>query len=316
MAAAKNNRGSVFLALVFVILSWTYTGSLLVCSDFSDGFPRRQLIELSEVPGLSAQFVGKGERQTRLLYRDFEQMRGYSYQSRDQNGPSCVGNATACAIDILGAVEAKKGLIKLPPDRASAAWLYGNSRVIGGMNPLRAGSHVRLAVQAAHEVGYIYEQDFFMLGYDLTSRSYEREWANGTPPELDPLAENYIGAFFKLYNYNDVRDAIASGMPVIVGSSVGFGRTTRTLVRDQDGFLNEPYFRFRGRYWFHAMCFIGVSDVGRPGVLCQNSWGEHWVIGPLKFGDEPKGSFWIDPVTVSKMIRSGDCYAIIGINRR
>lgn len=294
----------------------THGVSSLTLENGELGVPRPQLFKLSEAPSLPAEYVGDGERQTRLLYKDFAEVHGRPYRPRSQQGPSCVGNATACAIDMLGGLATKSGIFPRPPPPASAGWLYGISREIGGLPVNSNGSHVRLCVQAAHEIGFLYEENFFMLGYDLTTKSYEREWRNGPPSDLGLLANTHIIAYFKLRNYDDVRDAIASGMPVVVGSQVGFGRTEKVIVRDDDGFLREPMFRFRGKYWFHAMCFIGVCDIGREGVLCQNSWGSGWVTGPTRFGDEPAGSFWVDKTTVNKMVRAGDCYAILGLHRR
>lgn len=313
-SATKKNRTFWVSVIGLVVLNsfvWSFAIAGLTSSydeELGTFAPRRNIWKTTEAPPLPAQFIGSGERKTRLLYQDYQNIHGFAYQPRSQVGPSCVGNATACAIDILGAVNNAR----LPP--SSAAWLYGSSRVLGDMAPWTAGSHVRLAVQAANEVGFIFEDNYFLLGVDLTvPNEYERLWANGTPALLDPLAENYVTHYFHLLDYEDVRDAIHAGMPVVVGSQVGFGRPSNVLHRDRDGFLNEPFFRFRGKYWFHAMTYIAHSSEGREGILCQNSWGASWVGGPQKYGDEPAGSFWIDPVTVNKMVRAGDCYAIHGL---
>lgn len=273
-------------------------------------------ISLQTLPRLPTHLVGDGERDTRLLYRDYREVYGYDFVPGNQEGPLCVGYSTAGAVDILGAVEVKAGYRDLPPPgRANAAWIYASSRELGGLSQRTNGSFVRLATRSLNEVGFLYNENFFLLGYDLTTNNYDQEWRHGIPAELVPMATNYVAGYFQLYTYEDVRDAISAGMPVIIGSSVGFGRTSGVIVRDQDGFLNEPMFRFRGKYWLHAMFFCGVCDTGRPGVLCQNSWGSNWVTGPKRFGDEPEGSFWIDKATVNKMVRQGDCFAIHSLRR-
>lgn len=310
--------GVCLLLMVFNIYVWTFPAVCIVqiLESGDDAYFPALSWSFQSHSKLPAAMSGSGERETRLLYRDYRAVHGHGYKPRDQVGPSCVGHATAAAIDFLGAVEVATGRRSVPPpSKANGAWLYAVSREFGGLSPMSAGSHCRLAVRAANEVGFLYNENFIFTGYDLTTERYERVWRTGTPAELDPFATNYITGYFHLRNYEDVRDAISQGMPVVIGSSVGFGRTNRVIYRDSDGFLNTPLFRFRGKYWLHAMSFIGVSDVGREGVLCLNSWGTEWVKGPQRFGDEPLGSFWIDKETVNRMCSHGDCYAIWGLRR-
>lgn len=274
-------------------------------------------ISLDSYETLPTHLKETGQDKTRLLYQDYATVFGHSYISRDQGlSSSCVGQSAACAIDILGAVEVVSGHRSLPPPpRSSASWIYGSSRQVGGIENRGQGSYARLAARSMEELGFLYEENFFLLGHDLTGDNYSRDnsYATGVPLELVPFAQHRISGYYKLYSYKDVRDAIFNGMPVIVGSTVGFGKTSDVLIKDSEGFLSQPWLKVRGRYWAHAMAFIGVSDQGRSGVLCQNSWGESWVRGPPRFSDEPKGSFWIDSVVVDKMVAQSDCFAIYGL---
>ena len=310
---------AVFLLLIVNGFVWSNAGRSLVSYDEqTQQFSSPPLtFSLEALPTLPQHLQGDGIGQTRLLYHDYIDVYGTNYIPRSQgNSASCVGQSAACAVDILGAVETKAGLRNLPPPpRSSASWIYGSSREVGGIEDKGRGSYSRLAARSLVEEGFLYEENFFMLGHDLTGDDWERdrEYASGVPDELRPLAYHTIAGYYQLNSYEDVRDAIANNMTVIVGSSVGFGRSGTVLERDSEGFLEQPRFRFRGRYWAHAMAFIGVCDQGRQGVLCQNSWGSWWIDGPQRFGDEPLGSFWIDNEVVDKMVYHGDCFALYGI---
>jgi hypothetical protein len=272
-----------------------------------------KIVSASELPGI---YSSPGE--VRLLYRDFVDVYGTNYVPRNQgSAPSCVGQATAGALDFLAAVEVKAGqLPRPPPSRASASWVYGSSREIGGMNQrLSGGSFVSYAVESISELGFVYEEDFWLLGIDLVGDNAKRDvqFGNELPDAIRPFSYTFVEEFYKVTTYEQVRDAICNGMPVIVGSNVGFGNPV--CKRDHQGFLNQPYLKIKGRNWYHAMFFIGVADNGRKGVLCQNSWGEDWVTGSKRFGDEPAGSFWIDAALITKMASQGDCYAIKKLTR-
>jgi hypothetical protein len=185
---------------------------------------------------------------------------------------------------------------------------------VGGISRKGGGSYCRFAVNAMQTVGVVYEHNYSSIGIDLRYDNPKRdiEFGRQLPPELKEYVCHKITNYYKLNSYKDVRDAIANNMTVVVGSTVGFGKADRVLWRDSQGFLNRPVFRIRGKYWFHAMAIIAVSDTGRKGVLCQNSWGE-FVAGPQRFGDEPVGSFWIDSFIIDKMASQGDCFAIQGL---
>lgn len=322
METVSKTRKQVIALVALVVFNvgcWAYPVSQKFWNNVydADGHIGPPLsFSFEEKPQLPLQLQGDGERTVRLLYRDYIKVYGENYAPRNQSGPTCVGHSTAAAIDFLGAIEVVAGHRAVPPpSRANAAWIYATSRDLGGLGTRTGGSYARLSVRALNEVGFLYNENFFMLGYDLTENSYDREWRRGIPPELSPMATNYITGYFQLHNYEDVRDAIHAGMPVVIGSSVGFGRINDTIYRDRDGFLREPMFRLFGKYWLHAMCLIGECDIGRPGVLCLNSWGSDWVAGPKRFGDEPEGSYWIDKVTIDKMCRGGDCFCIYGLRR-
>ena len=262
-------------------------------------------------------WVDSGKGQTRLLYQDYAAVYGSTYEPRNQgNAPSCVGQATAAAVDFLAAVQIAKGYDERPPYAgASAAIIYGLSRhQIGHIPPeFGGGSHCVWACQAIQQYGVVPMVDYPLIGVYLAEPSAKlcvEYGRTGVSTALQDIAKLHpVIEFIKIQSFNELRDAMQNGCPVVVGSRQGFG-DTGLLTRDEDGFLVPPRGLFRKSQWAHAMVFIGVRDSGRKGALILNSWGPDWVQGPKAFGDEPEGSFWADDEVVNKMLSYGDSYAI------
>lgn len=260
--------------------------------------------------------VASGEGQVRLLYKDWETATGYVYPTRYQTAPDCVAQSTAAAIDMRIAVQCNEGAYLAPEYTVSAPPIYGLARVeIAGLGPFSGpGAHVRWAMRAITEYGVLFEKNYLYAGYDLTQYDPKksRTWGGfGVPDSLERLAKLTPAIeYYRVNSYEDVRDAIVAGYPIVVGSDVGFARRTIFTygpiksVRDKDGFLTA------NGTWNHAMLFCGVDDRStRKGVCCLNSWGSSWVAGSTKLGNPP-GSFWIDAKTVERMVKQGDSYAI------
>jgi len=275
--------------------------------------------ELLAIPNVWKQ---DGANKTRLLYKDYETVHGYAYNARNQGAaPSCVGQATAAAVDFLAATQIATGKReRAPPGGASAAVIYGWSRIqIGEINISKfgGGSHCRWAAAAIQKYGTVPNRNYPSLGVDLSQESAKRCLKYGVrgPPEgfekigiLHPVIE-----YIKVETYEDVRDAVFNGCPVIIGSSIGFGERSGAM-RDPDGFLNRPssFFGFRQSKWNHAMVIIAVCDEGRKGCLVLNSWGPRWINGPTRFGSEPEGSFWVSVENIEDIVSQGDSYALHG----
>lgn len=263
---------------------------------------------------------GKGVGKTRLLNNDWIRTHfGASYVPRTQGAvPSCVAQATATAADFLAVVEVMSGQPeRAPPALASAAVIYGLARhEIAGLDGSDGGGAMVLwACQAIQEYGVVASLDYRLLGYDLREPSAVRclqYGIDGCPDPLEGIAKMHpVHGYVSISSWEQLRDAIATGHPVIVGSNVGFGEGQQT--RDKDGFLKRPkHWWFDGYYWNHAMCIIGVCDKGRKGALIINSWGSNWVVGPKRFKSDPDGSFWVDADTIDEMMSQGDSFALVG----
>jgi hypothetical protein len=254
---------------------------------------------------------GTGLGQTALLYKYFEKMVGGPTVPRNQGeGSDCVGHSTARAIDILQGVQISgMGLPYVWTALASASSIYGGSRVEVardryGVRMEGKGSYVRYAAEFVRDFGCLYMKEY--KGVDLSHHTWQlsQQWGKtGVPDDLEPESRLHgIRSYAPVKTWPEVRDAIANGWPVVVGSSFGF---TKQKERDTEGFL-EP----RGT-WQHAMVFTGVDDTTRPGALCENSWGSDWVGGPKRHG-QPDGSFWVDADVVEDMARRGEAIALSG----
>lgn len=239
---------------------------------------------------------GSGKGSAFLLYRT------HPIKAMHQgNAPSCVGAAAAKALELMGGKP------------YSAEWIYGSAREEFNFT-VRAGANCAWAAHIIQHNGALPASAFAALGEDITDYSAVRanNWSRGPPTLLKPIAALYKSpGYIAVRSWDTLRGAISNGYPVIVGSSVGFGPTTGQS-RDASGALRARWWS----RWNHAMVFIGVSDGGRnEGALLLNSWGDNWVGGPKRFGDEPDGSFWASRRDVEKMLAQGDSFVILPIAR-
>jgi len=264
------------------------------------------------------EWKGKGKYQTRLLHEDYEKVHGEPYVARNQGkAPSCVGQAVASAVDFLASAEIVGGdRERAPPAPASASVIYGLSRQeIGDLGPDVGGGSMNIwAVQAIQRYGVVASLNYPLLGHDLRQPSSKRAiqyGREGVPDGLEVVARLHpVKDYYSVNSYEDVRDAIYMGCPVVIGSNQGFGNGH--LTRDREGFLNPPRRLFFPSIWRHAMVCIGVCDSGREGVLILNSWGTEWVDGPHRFNGTPEGAFFVDASIIDRMVRQEDSYAIQG----
>lgn len=242
-------------------------------------------------------WVGDGRGKVFVLYRT------HNVKTMRQ-GPvgSCVGTATAKALEL------RTG------KKYSAEWAYALSRSHFG-DTTGSGSHVVWAAQAMRDVGPVRSRNYTLFDRDLRKYNWKtaKSWeARGPPEEMLPFAEkNLVTGYVRINTWEKLRDAIANRNPVIVGSSIGFGKRNGQ-VRSSSGMLRNKWSIWKkSRTWNHAMVFCGVGDGKSKRVLVLNSWGPHWVSGPKWLGDEPDGSFWISKYDAQKMLIQGDAWAMI-----
>ena len=248
-----------------------------------------------------------GKNKTAFLYNSFKKI-NQPFPLRNQTVGDCVSQAAGLICDVRIAVEIALGDSQKWIAPVATESIYYGSRVIVGKNRIRGdGSVGAWAMKFLHrDIGGA----LFRIKYNFSDLSkYDgnkaRSWGSGKVPNgiLEECKKNPIDHYTSCENYEDVRDSIFNGYPVIVCSQQGFSNK-----RDSMGFAKAS------GSWAHAMAFIAMDDTGnRPGILCVNSWGPDWISGPKRH-DQPDGSFWVDVADVNRMCKMGDTWSVAGFN--
>ncbi len=317
---------TIGVLVLSLFLGIAYRGHLTNSTAFQGGWSSTDTFNINVARALDPNlkwsipddWTDAGQGKTRLLSDDYEKVHGHPYQPRYQGkAPSCVGQAVAAAVDFLAVTDITSGqLERAPPAQASAEIIYGLSRQeIGQLGPLVGGGSMNIwAVQALQQYGAVAQLNYALMGHDLRTPDPKlaiKFGVEGCPDGLEKIAKLHpVKNYYAINSYEDVRDAINAGCPVVIGSRQGFGSGVRT--RDADGFLNPPRRLFFPSRWNHSMVAIGVCDSGRKGVLILNSWGKEWINGPNRFDSCPQGSFFVDASIIDSMVKQKDSYAVQG----
>jgi hypothetical protein len=241
---------------------------------------------------------GFGEGKTVLLYKSYDKINVKMENINQGSIGSCTAASSAGLIDLTKAIEIAGGERSEFKATTCIEHIYRiarlNSRISGD------GASVGTAVNQMSKMGTLARLVYGSV--DLTKYSVDlcRLWGNNKnyPKEIDDIAkEHTIGKFSRVRSYEEVRDSIAAGYGVIVGSNYGYSNAC-----DKNGFAKN------NTNWSHAMYWSAIrSDI--EGVLTQNSWAAWNKMLTRKF-DEPIGSFWIRPEDCDKMAKNGDCWVI------
>lgn len=209
------------------------------------------------------------------------------------------------------------------PDDLQKDWfvatepIYAGSRVeIGGSRIGNgAGSIGAWCARWVIEKGILFRRKYGQHDLQTADDSIAVRWGRpnvGVPDVLETTATEHPANEVSLCtSYTAARDALANYNNVTVASGQGF-----TTVR-VDGFCTP-----RGT-WNHLMCFRGcfVGRGNRPGLVCQQSWGNNSPSGPrtlpLETGEVvemPLGCFGVDAEVADRMLRQGDSHVVSGVN--
>jgi hypothetical protein len=244
---------------------------------------------------------GKGK--TVLFYQAARQVVGRDLCHFQTIG-DCVSHGYGLMIDMLKCMQIIAGQREKFSAETATEVIYGGSRIdIGGGQAGRGdGSVGAWASQYISTHGTLARGKYGNVDLSEYDGNVARAWGApgaGVPVQLDPIIrEHPVRTISLVQNYNEARDAIANGYPVVVCCTQGFNQE-----RDQDGFARQV------GTWGHCQCFIGVDDAfKRPGLLCMNSWGPDWITGPKRL-DQPDGSYWVDAEVVDAMLGEMDSFA-------
>jgi intein/homing endonuclease len=216
--------------------------------DYSVAKSHDEILSFSRLFGSAAwNLVGTGEKKVVLLHEALTKLCGGKFPINMQTIGSCVGDGYAKGVELLTAVEI---LLRKEPELwpnflVSVEWIYGASRVIQGQGRLRNmdGALGSWAQKAVKENGTLLRKIYG--AYDLTNYSGQRikEWGyNKFPYELEVIADEHpVQTTALVTSYEEARDAIANGYPIVVCSNQGF-----SSKRDSEGFA-----RAQGK-WAHC----------------------------------------------------------------
>lgn len=233
--------------------------------DYSVAKAHDEILSFSKLFGSTAwNLSGSGEKKVVLLHDALAKLCNGTFPINTQLIGSCVGEGYAKGVELLTAVEI---LLRKEPEiwpgvLVSVEWIYGASRVIQGQGRLRNmdGSLGSWAQKAVKENGTLLRKVYGK--YDLTDYSAKRikEWGyNAFPYELEPIADEHpVQTTALVTSYEEARDAIANGYPVVVCSNQGF-----TSKRDSEGFA-RPQGKWAHCYhpntWLYAVDIKPISD--------------------------------------------------------
>lgn len=259
---------------------------------------------------VNADIRGTGKGKIALLWPFLEQVTGGPLVPHAQETGDCVSHATGLGIDILTAVQIVK---RKSPQRwvapAATEIIYAGGRIeIAKKNYKQtwsAGMTGTVAAEFIKRYGVLLRQKY-LNKWDFTDYSgqvAQQLGRTGVPDELEPLCKLHpVGNVALVRSYDEARDCVYNGYPVVLCSSQGF--STRG-GRDKDGFLAPSR-----NPWMHSMLLAGIDDeYTRPGGLIINSWGSTWINGPKRH-NQPDGSFWADSSVIDRICRQGDTIAL------
>jgi hypothetical protein len=263
---------------------------------------------IASAPAMTMEF--KDTPDEILGWRLWELTTGTKWKGLNQGSTgSCVGFGTTKAIHMTMAAEVFAGeheeVKELAPEIT-----YAGSRVErnGGRSPFRGdGSIGAWAAEFVVKWGVLARGVYLDGKYDFSkydARLCQRMGYSGVPDELESImAENRIGEFIRVTNFEQAYILLAQGYGIQVASSQGF-----RMTRDKDGYLIPQ------GSWAHSMCFIGGRKKGRRGLFCDNSWGDESFRGPLPFDGAPPSGGMVDERTVNSMLGKGDSFAFATFN--
>lgn len=203
---------------------------------------------------------------------------------------SCTGNAIAEAIEL---VDKKKGKNL----EISRLFIYYQERLLEGTINYDNGAYIRDGIKACYTWGAPVES---LWPYDITKFKTKPSQAAYT----DALKRKVTG-YQRCTNFTAVKNALASGYPVIVGFDV----YSSFYNIGSNGLMSYPNTRLEALQGGHAVCIVGYNDnyggvTGNGRFICKNSWGSSWGNG---------GYFYMPYQVIQNTNMSSDFWVINGV---
>jgi C1A family cysteine protease len=200
---------------------------------------------------------------------------------------SCTANA------IAGAFQFDQMKEKINVFAPSRLFIYYNERVLENTVSIDSGAFIRDGIKTINSYGVCKESTW---PYNINSFTV-------TPPTAAyNEAKGHIAlAYYRVnVSVNDIKTALASGFPVVVGISVYASFETMSVART--GVVPMP--ATRDQYLGgHCVLLVGY-DNAKQRFIARNSWGTSW-------GD--KGYFYL-PYTYATPSLMADCWVVSSVS--
>lgn len=281
--------------------------SILIPKDdyFYDGWLPGNEAQIQRTFGQAAgHLTNFGQNKVACLWKTFERITKKPWVPRKQLGNDCVAMAAGAALDILTTVQ-------IVLRRSKERWVTGTSTDMiysGGRNLIpkskpSGGMCGEWVVKYLNEYGNLLRQQYGKYDLRPYTEKITKKWdRKGIPQELLTIAKEHpLLEYAQILSWEEFRDAIAAGYPVLFCASMS-GSNSR---RDSDGFMTPSK-----KKWYHSWCGAGIVDGKRPGALLINSHGKHYGSGPKTHG-QPDGSVWVDAKHIDRHCSNfKDSYAL------
>ncbi len=240
-------------------------------------YPGKSFYQVSNLDGF-----GKGKQA--FLCNAYNKVVKQPWHPITQFKGDCVGVAATTAIDFLNVTQVLQKKTSWKCNHSIIA-SYVGGRELAGRSPIGDGARTIWVLNFLKKYGVLLKKKYGIDDLRYYNNKTYKLFKKGLTDNLKIEAQKHpLLHSEKVKSYNEARDAIAAGYPVILASNLGVAN----VKKDKDGF-----FKPKG-YTSHCMCCIGVDDKTRPSILIQNSHGANWAPGPKRYGFEPEGSAWLD----------------------
>jgi C1A family cysteine protease len=220
-------------------------------------------------------------------------LRVYSTAVEDQGVlGSCTGNAIANAIELINKKNSKIFDI-------SRLFIYYQERLLEGSIYYDNGAYIRDGIKACYTWGAPLES---LWPYVI------RKWSTkpSTAAYTD-AAKRKVTGYKKCIDFASVKNALASGTPVIVGFDV-YSSFEQGSWQNANGTGLMPYPNVNTEQLLggHAVCIVGYDDSLAGGrFIVKNSWGTAWA---------DKGYFYMPYQVIQNTSMSSDFWTISAVS--
>ena len=220
-------------------------------------------------------------------------LRQYSSPMEDQGIlGSCTGHAIASAIELINRKRNKTFDV-------SRLFIYYQERLIEGTVNYDAGAYIRDGFKAVNQYGAPLESLWPYNISRFTTRPSQSAYIDA--------ARRKVTAYQKCINFAAVKNALASGNPVVVGFDVYSSFETGAWQQaGGTGLMPYPIVARERLLGGHAVCLVGYDDNLAGGrFIAKNSWGSNWADG---------GYFYMPYRVIQNSSMSSDFWTLSSVN--